>query len=166
MSKGSRRRPGNNYGEGFARLFGKPKQELDAMLRVYKQKQELDTVLTVKDLEGLKLVSDTSYIASTELTQVALERVFQQASQGWGVRQEGSVLLKLASDLTTALVKAERADESGRLLKGAQMALGRERKIKEGLQADIATLNKRIARLLSQPSADGPLKATEVVDKS
>lgn len=92
-------------------------------------------MLTIKDLEGVKLVSDEKYYATLQETQEVLEVCFQQASQGWGVRRHDGVILRLAADLKIALTLANAADDAQRMLKGSQMALGREKKIRENLQA-------------------------------
>jgi hypothetical protein len=124
MSKGSGRRPGEGYTNNYDRIF--------------KRKDEM-LMLTVKDLDGIKLCSDPSYLASLPVTQQALENVFQQASQSWGVKREDSVVLKLASDLQAALEIAADATANARLLKGAQMELGRVKKQRDELKALRAT---------------------------
>jgi len=107
-------------------------------------------MLTEKDLDGLKLVTDQSNIASTQDTQQALETAFQQGSQGWGVRREQSVILRLARDLKVALALAVQADENGRMLKGAQMELGRVKKQRDECQLMAVNSSHEIARLTAQ----------------
>jgi len=92
--------------------------------------------LTLKDLDGVKLANE-EYIATTPEVQDALERAFQQASQGWGVRREVGVFLALARDLKMAMHLAETADEAQRMLKGAQMETGRLKKKIEKLEAEL-----------------------------
>ena len=104
-------------------------------------------MLTEKDLDGLKLVTDQSNIASTQDTQQALETAFQQGSQGWGVRREQSVILRLARDLKIALALAVQADENGRMLKGAQMELGRVKKQRDTSQEEVARLMAQLTEL-------------------
>jgi hypothetical protein len=111
-------------------------------------------MLTLKDLEGIKLVSDETYIAPVSDAQTALERVFQQASQGWGIRREDGVLLRMASDIKIALALAESADENGRLLKGAQMELGRVKKQRDVIQADLDVARTQLEVL--QKALDKP----------
>jgi hypothetical protein len=88
------------------------------------------------DLEGVKLAND-EYFASPEEAADFLERGFQQASQGWGVRREVGVCLTLARDLLIAWELADTADEAQRMLKGAQMETGRLKKKIEKLEAEL-----------------------------
>jgi hypothetical protein len=90
--------------------------------------------LTLQDLDGFKLVDETN-VAPLDATQMALEHAFQQGSQGWGVSREVGVYLSLARDLKLALALANTADEAQRMLKGAQMELGRVKKAKKKEEA-------------------------------
>lgn len=96
-------------------------------------------MLTTKDLDGVKLVNE-EYIATIAEAQQMLETVFQQASQGWGVRREAGVILRLARDLRISLAISESADEAQRMLKGAQMELGRVKKQRDEAVANAANL--------------------------
>lgn len=116
-------------------------------------------MITLKDLEGVKLVKE-EYYASISDTQDALERVFVQGSQGWGVRRDDGVLLRMARDMNIALALANSADENGRMLKGAQMELGRVKKQKSGLDAIVAGNMVDIEGLLSELSSSQRLVDT------
>ena len=107
-------------------------------------------MLTLADLEGIKLVSDDSYIATVEEAQQSLEVVFQQASQTWGIRREQGVILRLARDLKIALALAMTAEEAGRMLKGAQMELGRVKKQRDTIQAYADNKDSTIKGLVAQ----------------
>lgn len=108
------------------------------------------TMIQIKDLEGVKLVHDASYFASVEFTQLKLEQTFVQASQGWGVRQDDAVILRLAGDLRIALSGAADADGAMRLLKGAQLELGRVKKQKHGLEQTLVGNKTDIEGLRTQ----------------
>lgn len=81
-------------------------------------------MITLRDLEGLKLVNDDNFGSETEVLD-ALEGYITQGSQGWGVNFATSVALHLARDLRVALVKAQYTDEAVKQLKAKQLELGR-----------------------------------------
>ena len=81
-------------------------------------------MIEIEDLAGLKLVHADN-IALIGMKKQELEIAFQKGSQGWGVKREQSVLLRMAQELTAALALAKTADESHRMLKGCQLKLGR-----------------------------------------
>jgi len=88
-------------------------------------------------LDGIKLV-DENYIATDGEVEAALEQAFQQGSQGWGVRQDQGVLLRMARDLKLALGLAQDTTETTNKLKGLQLENGRLKKkitVMEGLDA-------------------------------
>ena len=89
-----------------------------------------------KALDGVKLVFGEDYFATPEEVENELERAYQQASQGWGVRREIGVYLALARDLKIATELAATADENQRMLKGAQMEGGRLKKKIAELEAE------------------------------
>lgn len=99
-------------------------------------------MLKIEDLEGIKLVHNEEYIATEAEAQQSLENVFQQASQSWGIRREEGVILKLARDLKIALALANVAEENGRMLKGAQMELGRVKKQRDAALAHVEEVTK------------------------
>ena len=85
-------------------------------------------MLKIEDVNGVKLVTEVNNFASDGDVRNALEGAFVQGSQGWGVSGATAVLLSLARELKAALMLANVADENHRLLKGAQLALGRATK--------------------------------------
>ena len=93
--------------------------------------------ITQKDLEGLRRVASPAYLATIEDTRVALRAAFNQAAQAWGVGQDVSVILRLASELDDALPLAAENDESARKLAGARMELGRVKKQRDELRGEI-----------------------------
>jgi len=93
-------------------------------------------MINLEDLDGIKLVKAEYLVEDVEL-QMALESAYAQGSQGWGVVKSTALLLTMARDLHAALKIALVADENFRLLKGAQMALGREKKAKDVLQEQL-----------------------------
>ncbi len=93
-----------------------------------------------EDLDGIKLVTEENNFASADDTLNVLEAAFMQGSQGWGVTKETAILLRLARALYVALQLAETADENARLLKGAQMELGRVKKQRDALQTNVDML--------------------------
>jgi len=100
-------------------------------------------------LDGIKLV-DENYIATDGETEAALEQAFQQGSQGWGVRRDQGVLLRLARDLKIALALAQDTTETQNKLKGLQLENGRLKKkivVMEGLHA---AMDREIAELKRQ----------------
>lgn len=92
-------------------------------------------MLKLEDLDGIKLVKEENFATDSEVG-TAVELGIIQGSQGWGVREEISVILKLARDLKIALALAATADENGRMLKGAQLEGGRLKKQIEKLKSD------------------------------
>ena len=100
--------------------------------------------LKIEDVAGVKLVTDENNFASDGDVRNALEGAFVQGSQGWGVGASNAVLLSVARDMKEALMLANVADENHRLLKGAQMALGRAKKAAEVDKATIAALDERV----------------------
>ena len=101
------------------------------------------------DLDGLKLV-EKDYFAQDEEVLNALESAYMQGSQGWGVTNEVRLILTLARDLKEALVLANVADENHRLLKGAQLALGREKKARELTKAALDSAMDKIGELTAE----------------
>ena len=95
--------------------------------------------ITQKDLEGLRRVASPAYLATIEDTRAALSAAFNQAAQGWGVGQDVSVILRLASELDAALPLAAEADELGRKCKGLELQLGRVKKRLEKADAHNAS---------------------------
>lgn len=85
-------------------------------------------MITLDELQNLKLVLDEN-VADEQRAKEYIEYCVQQGSQGWGVRRDVSVVLKLARDLKIALALAATADEAQRKLKGEQMAHGRTKKM-------------------------------------
>lgn len=94
-------------------------------------------MLKLEDLDGLKLVH-LDYFATDADAELAVEQAITQGSQGWGVRREVGVILKLARDLKISLALAATADKSARMLKGAQLENGRLKKQIEKLQAKLS----------------------------
>ena len=92
-------------------------------------------MISIEDLDGIKLVQLENF-ASNDETYSELERAIQQGSQGWGVRLEQGVILRLARELKIALSLAAQADDALRKLKGLQLENGRLRKRVKRLDAD------------------------------
>ena len=92
-------------------------------------------MMKIEDLEGVKLVNE-EYLASEGEVRSVLENAFQQGSQGWGVRRDTGVILKLARDLKLALAMAQAADEATRKLKGLQLENGRLKKAAKSASAE------------------------------
>ncbi len=101
-------------------------------------------MIKADDLDGIKLVTEENNFASDDDTLNVLEAAFMQGSQGWGVTKETAILLRLARVLYVALKLAETADENARLLKGAQMELGRVKKQRDTLQKAVDSLTKQV----------------------
>lgn len=85
-------------------------------------------MLDKKILNGLKLVTNDEYFATDAEVEADLEVTFQQASQGWGVRRQQGVLLRMARDLKLALELAATAVDSTNKIKGLQLEGGRLKK--------------------------------------
>jgi hypothetical protein len=98
-------------------------------------------MITIKDLEGLKLVQDDNF-TDEETVRGALEHGITQGSQGWGVELAIAVQLHLARDLRTALLVAADAKDLRNALKGKQLELGR---VKAQLAAVKTKLDKALA---------------------
>lgn len=111
--------------------------------------------LTLQDLDGFKLVDETN-VAPLEATQMALEHAFQQGSQGWGVSREVGIYLSLARDLKLSIALANTADEAQRMLKGAQMELGR---VKKARKKDESIADELSAELVAERLLVTELKA-------
>ncbi len=78
-------------------------------------------------LDAIKLVEIENFANEIE-TEFAIEAAIQQGSQKWGVTRDVSVLLSITLQLRTALEEAATADRNARMLKGAQLELGRTKK--------------------------------------
>jgi hypothetical protein len=102
------------------------------------------------DLDGVKLVYDDSYFAGQHEVDAHIEVLFQQASQGWGLRRLDAVQLAILRDFREAQALAVLADDRQRMLKGAQMENGRLKKqlaaVKAKLDATTAELAGAVAR--------------------
>lgn len=81
-----------------------------------------------KVLEGVKLVSDESYFATSREVDGFLEQAFTQASQGWGINLTTGVTIRLAKELLEAQEIATKAQDDHNKLKGLQLENGRLRK--------------------------------------
>ena len=101
-------------------------------------------MIKAEDLDGIKLVTEENNFASDDDTLNVLEAAFMQGSQGWGVTKETAILLRLARVLYAALKLAETADENARLLKGAQMELGRVKKQRNTLKTALDSLAEEL----------------------
>ena len=91
-------------------------------------------MISIEDLDGIKLVQLENF-ASNEEACSEIERAIQQGSQGWGVRREQGVILRLSRELKIALTLAAQADDALRKLKGLQLENGRLRKRVNRLEA-------------------------------
>ena len=87
------------------------------------------------DLDSIKLVSADN-IALPHDVEAAIERAVQQGSGDWGVTLTDGVILNLTQQLRDALTGAAAAGENFRLLKGAQMELGRVKKQRDELRQE------------------------------
>jgi hypothetical protein len=102
-------------------------------------------------LDGLKLVRE-EYIANDLETAQFIEKAIQQGSQGWGVRREEGVVLRLAKELRVAQELAGSADEAQRKLKGTQLELGRVKKALSVAEGLVESKNRKIAELVKVSS--------------
>ncbi len=100
--------------------------------------------LKIEDVAGVKLVTDENNYASHGEVRNSLEGAFVQGSQGWGVSHDNAVLLTVARDLKEVLMLANVADENHRLLKGAQLELGRVKKQRSVALAERASLEGKV----------------------
>lgn len=105
--------------------------------------------LKIEDLAGVKLVQDENFTVEN-LVLDALEEAFIQGSQGWGVTRDTGVLLTLARELHAARLQADTAEDNYRLLKGAQMALGRSKKRELVLQEAVESLTVETFKLTGE----------------
>lgn len=120
--------------------------------------------LTLKDLDGIKLISDPTYFMEPEVVRLELENAYMQGSQGWGVRREVGVYLALARDLKIAMELAATADNAQRMLKGAQLEGGRLRKRIKKLEAEAVDAEQRVlARVVEVNELDA--KYTKALDR-
>ena len=106
----------------------------------------MNNQLTTQDLTGVKLVSDDNFAPLFEV-RAAIDYAITQGSQGWGVTREAGVYNFLARELLTALEVATTADENHRMLKGAQLKLGKLEKKIEKLKAENLALDLHIKEL-------------------
>ena len=97
-------------------------------------------------LDVCKLALDEN-VASDELAELLVEQVADQASQGWGVSEVDSVVMRLAREVVRLQPFEEKVDEAQRLMKGAQLQVGRIRKQVENLEPQVAALQNRIKKL-------------------
>ncbi len=109
-------------------------------------------MIKADDLDGIKLVTEENNFASDDDTLNVLEAAFMQGSQGWGVTKDTAILLRMARVLYVALKMAETADENARLLKGAQMELGRVKKQRDTLKTSLDSDIKIILELTERVS--------------
>ena len=96
------------------------------------------------DLDGLKLVTDDNNFAGPQQVDLAVESAIAQGSQGWGVQQDVAVLLSVLRDLAGAQLIAQTADENRRMLKGAQMELGRVKKQRDQKDAQLQKAREQL----------------------
>lgn len=114
-------------------------------------------MINEKILDGVKLVSDESYFATDAEVEGALEHAFQQGSQGWGVRREQGVMLRMARDTKLAYGLAKDAVENQNKLKGLQLENGRLKKriaILEGMEAAHLRTIEDLKRQLDRATRD------------
>lgn len=100
-------------------------------------------MIKLTDLDGVKLVDRTNFADDDEVLN-SLEAAYMQGSQGWGVTKEVAIQLTLAECLRAALTIAATADDNRRMLKGAQMELGRVKKQRDTLQSAVDSLTKEV----------------------
>jgi chromosome segregation ATPase len=97
-------------------------------------------------LDVVKLALDEN-IASPELTELLVEQIADQASQGWGVKEIDSVVLCLAKEVVRLQPFEDHVDEAQRQMKGQQLAAGRLRKQLENLEPQLESLKADNAAL-------------------
>lgn len=110
-------------------------------------------MLNSKTLDGVKLVQEDYFATDAECDQY-LESAYVQGSQGWGIRRDMGVTLRLARDLKIALELASKADEAQRTLKGLQLENGRLKKqaaVSSGIavayKESMSTINEQVAEI-------------------
>ena len=94
-------------------------------------------MITLKDLEGLKLVQDENFGEEVEALG-AIENAITQGSQSWGVSPSVAALLHVARDLRVALELAEGAQETKNALKAKQLEVGRKNSAIERLKEKLS----------------------------
>lgn len=128
-------------------------------------------MLDGKMLDGVKLVSDENYFATNSEVEFMLETAFQQASQGWGVRQDQGVMLRLAKELKLSQGLQAKAQAGHDQLKGLQLENGRLKKkirILEGQEAALVGANRTVGEQaaeierLTEAYADAARKVAEL----
>jgi hypothetical protein len=107
--------------------------------------------MKLEDLDGLKLVEDRNFAPESEVLET-LEAAYMQGSQGWGVTRPTAEILYLARALRGAMTVAATAEENYRLLKGAQMEVGRLKKQRDKLEETIKVLRDEVDALTARVS--------------
>lgn len=117
-------------------------------------------MITLRDLDGLKLVTDENNIATVGEALAEFERSVEQGSQNWGVRREQAVTLRFATELSRRIAAADKYEETQKALKAEQMRRGRIQKTLDGAAASlevqdrtIGEQNKKIATLKTEVDA-------------
>lgn len=102
-------------------------------------------------LDSVKLVSADN-LATIAIVEREVQRVVSQGSQGWGVRREDAVILRLVSELRQAQLDAQASTDTHNKLKGLQLENGRLKKrltVADGIE---------VAHNIAKGRVDGLLK--------
>ena len=107
-------------------------------------------MIDLKILDGMKLVPDEN-VATPQQASDILERAIAQGSQGWGVRQDEAVILRLGLELRKAQALAGDTTDTKNALKGLQLENGRLKKrllVVDGIQTLLDRATARETELL------------------
>ncbi len=112
--------------------------------------------IRIEDLDGVKLVNEENFAPEARVLNV-LEEAYMQGSQGWGVTPETAIILHLVRVLRDALALADVSEERQRMLKGAQMELGRVKKARDDAKAQ----RDELAQVLNDATEAAALPAPQ-----
>lgn len=111
--------------------------------------QPKGTAMNSRSLERVDLIDP-----SVDFTQQELEDYVRNAldyatehSAGFGLSRDQRIFVTLARCLYSALIAAEKADETQRSLKGEQLAHGRTKKKLERSDEEVIDLSKQVSQL-------------------